>query len=77
MCRNPQRPSICLCPAKGVELRSALAQKFINGWLGAGLTDAANKLADDPSVSEDRLWRMLFTLEDEASAAYEVWQAYQ
>jgi hypothetical protein len=78
-CRNPNRPCICLCPmpGRGYGPRQVLASTFINGWLGEGLTRAANKLAADESVSEERLWRMLFTLEDEASAALEMWRACQ
>lgn len=78
-CRNPNRPTICLCPPEGGGYgpRQVLAEKFINGWLGEGLTGAANALAADESASEDRLWRMLFTLEDEASGAMELWRACQ
>jgi len=64
-------------PGRGYGPRQVLAAPFINGWLGEGLTRAANNLAADESVSEERLWRMLFTLEDEASGALEMWRAYQ
>jgi hypothetical protein len=78
-CRNPERPSICLCPlsGRGYGPRQVLASAFINGWLGEGLTRSANALAADESVSEERLWRMLFTLEDEASGAMEMWRMSQ
>lgn len=78
-CRNPKRPSICLCPipGSGHGPRQVLAEKFINGWLGEGLTRAANNLAADQSASEERLWRMLATLEDEASGAMEFWRMSQ
>jgi hypothetical protein len=78
-CRNPKRPEICLCPleGRGYGVRQVLASKFINSWLGEGLTRAANNLAADESVSEERLWRMLFTLEDEASGALSMWSACQ
>lgn len=78
-CRNPKRVGVCLCPAegRGSGPRQVLAQQFINAWLGAGLTGAANALAADESVSEERLWKMLFTLEDEASGALEMWRQCQ
>ncbi len=78
-CRNESRPTICLCPVegRGYGPRQVLAQQFINGWLGERLTKAANALAADESVSEERLWRMVATLEDEASGAYEVWRSCQ
>ena len=76
-CRNPSRETICLCPDAGHGPRDVLARKFINGWLGEGLTAAANALAADSVVSEERLWRMLFTLEDEASGAMELWRSSQ
>lgn len=78
-CRNPRRPSICLCPipSRGYGPRQVLASTFINGWLSEGLTRAANRLAADESVSEERLWLMLFTLEDEASGAMEMWRMCQ
>lgn len=78
-CRNPTRPSICLCPAPGIGYgpRQVLAQPFVNGWLGEGLTRAANALAADAAVSEERLWRMLFSLEIEASVAMEMWRMSQ
>jgi hypothetical protein len=78
-CRNPDKPGICLCPidGRGYGPRQVLARKFINGWLGQGLTQAANALAADESASEERLWRMLFTLEDEASGALEMWRQCQ
>lgn len=78
-CRNAERPAICLCPdvERGYGPRQRLSQTFINGWLSGELTKAANNLAADPTVSEERLWRMVFTLEDEASGAYEMWRQTQ
>lgn len=78
-CRNPNRPGICLCPmpGRGYGPRQVLASTFINGWLSEGLKRAANRLAADESVSEERLWLMLFTLEDEASGAMEMWRMCQ
>lgn len=78
-CRNPNPGGICLCPpqGRGYGPRQVLASAFINGWLGEGLTRAANALASDASASEERLWRMLFTLEDEASGAMELWRMHQ
>lgn len=75
-CKNPNRGSICLCPVegRGYGVRQVLAGPFINSWLGEGLTKAANNLAADPAVSEERLWRMLFTLEDEADGAMQMWR---
>ena len=78
-CRNPESPlpSICLCPLAGAGYgpRQVLADKFINGWLGEGLTRAANALAACAAVPEERLWRMIFTLEYEASGAMEMWRS--
>lgn len=78
-CHNPNRPSICLCPAndRGVGVRTVLNQPFINGWLSDGLVRAANAMALDASVSEERCWRMLFALEDNATDAYEMWRSCQ
>jgi hypothetical protein len=76
-CRNPERGEICLCPVNDGDLRSVLSRPFINTWLGKGLTSAANALASDPRVSEDRLWRMIFTLEEEANGAMELWRSCQ
>ena len=78
-CRNPSHPEICLCPdsARGYGPRQVLASPFINAWLGSALTKAANALAADESVSEERLWRMIFTLEDEASGALGMWMSCQ
>lgn len=80
-CRNPDRKriSICLCPPadRGYGPRQVLASKFINGWLSEGLMSAANALAADDTVSEERLWRMVFTLEDYATDAYELWKQCQ
>lgn len=78
-CKNPDRPrpSICLCPMAGGGPRKILAEGFINGWLAEGLVRAANALAADEGVTEERLWRMLFTLEDEASGAMEMWRSCQ
>lgn len=78
-CKNQSRPVICLCPVdgRGYGPRQVLASEFINGWLARELTKAANALAADSSVSEERLWRMLFTLEDEASGSYEMWRNAQ
>lgn len=76
-CRNKHVPSICLCPSEGKSPRRVLAARFINSWLSPGLEGAARKLAADASVSEERLWRMLFTLEDEASAAHDMWVSCQ
>jgi hypothetical protein len=38
-CRNPSRPSICLCPVagRGYGPRQVLASTFINSWLGEGI----------------------------------------
>lgn len=76
MCRtkNRDRGELCFCPSKGVTVREVLSQKFINGWVGEGLTRAANTLAADDAASEERLWRMVATLEDEANHAYEMWK---
>jgi hypothetical protein len=70
---------ICLCPipGRGHGVRQVLAQTWINGWLGEGLTKAANALAADEAVSEERLWRMLKTLEDEVNGAFGMWRNCQ
>lgn len=75
-CRTKNRESdeLCFCPGKDVSVRQVLGQKFINGWVGEGLTRAANALAADDAASEERLWRMVATLEDEANGAYEMWK---
>jgi hypothetical protein len=52
-------------------------REFVQSNECEGLTRAANALAADASVSEERLWRMLFTLEDEASGALEMWRNTQ
>lgn len=75
-CHNPDKPELCLCPEDG-DVRRMLTRKFINSWVGERLTDAANALAADTSVSDERLWRMLFTLEREASGAYCMWRNCQ
>lgn len=76
MCRtkNRERDELCFCPDKGVTVRQVLSRKFINGWVGEGLTKAANALAADDAASEERLWRMLATIEEEANGAYEMWK---
>lgn len=75
-CRNPSKPEICLCPSDG-NPRRALSYPFINGWLVEGQTRPANALADDLASSDERLWAMLFSLEDEASGAMMMWQSCQ
>lgn len=39
--------------------------------------NSAHALAADETVSEERLWRMVFTLEDYATDAYELWKQCQ
>lgn len=78
-CRNPNPAAICLCPDtdRNIGPRDVLRRWHINGWVSARLTYAANKLAEDQSVSEERLWRMIFTLEDEANCSMECWRQSQ
>lgn len=81
-CRNDDGTEsewICLCPMpdRGYGVRQVLAQPFINGWLTGELVRAANALAADVSASEERLWRMLKTLEDEANGAFCMWRSCQ
>lgn len=79
LCKNPSRPSICLCPInhRGYGPRQVLAQKFINGWLSERHVRDANALATDDTVPEKKLWQMLFELEDFATDSYEMWKSTQ
>jgi len=70
---------ICLCPlaGRGYSARQVLAQTFINGWLSREDVRAANKLAADPSSTEQQCEERLADLEEEVNHVYGMWEATQ
>jgi hypothetical protein len=76
-CKNPNRhpdDELCFCPGEERTVRQALAKPWINGWIGGRLMKQANELAADERATEEKLWEMLFWLEDNANGAYGMWR---
>jgi len=79
-CRRPARHEddrLCFCPADPADVRSVLAQPFINGWVHEHWYREARRLAGDLAATQEEREAFLFRIEEAANDCYGMWRQTQ